>query len=182
MSYICGVKCDLLLYDWFIISVLISFRGPLVSGWRLRVCRCAHVFQEAASDAEGLLQTQLQLLKEVMLVKVSQLLQVPKDDSSLSPQVLRHVGTLQLRDVVLHHVPQRSHILSLRLKQLLHDALEFTVSRRQTHNAVCCLTWSLISSTILTLLQLLKHIMQSAVWRDPWSTLQYWHYYSYWNT
>lgn len=114
-----------------------------------RVCRCAHVFQEAASDAEGLLQTQLQLLKEVMLVKVSQLLQVPKDDSSLSPQVLGHVGTLQLRDVVLHHVPQRSHILSLRLKQLLHDALEFTVSRRHKHNAV---------------------------WHDPWSLLQYWHY------
>ncbi len=182
MSYNCVVKCDLILYDWFIISVLISFRGSLVSGWRLRVCRCAHVFQEAASDAEGLLQTQLQLLKEVMLVKVSQLLQVPKDDSSLSPQVLRHVGTLQLRDVVLHHVPQRSHILSLRLKQLLHDALEFTVSRRQTHKSVCCLTWShaLFYNTDIITVTETHNAVCCLTW--SWSTLQYWHYYSYWNT
>ena len=92
--------------------------------WGLRGgCPGTHVLEETAAHAEGFAQAQLQLLQEVVLVEVTQLLQVAENGAALATQVLRHVGPLQLRKVVLHDVAERPHVLPFRQQKLLHDAL-----------------------------------------------------------
>lgn len=100
-----------------------------------QACQClgTHVLEEAASDTEGLTQAQFQFRQEVVLVEVAQLLQVAKDGAALATQVLRHVAALQLGEVVLRHVAERSHVLPLRHQKLLHDTLQLPAVQKQKH-------------------------------------------------
>ena len=59
-----------------------------------------------------------------MSVEVVELLQVAEDDPPLASKILGDVSPLQLWEVVLSNVAQRSHILSLCHQELLHDPLQ----------------------------------------------------------
>lgn len=90
-----------------------------------------YVSQEAASHSEGFVLTALQLAEEMMLVEVVEFFQIPKDDSPLAPEVLGHVGPLQLREVVLSNIAQSLYVLPFCGQQLLHDPLQFSVQHIQ---------------------------------------------------
>lgn len=89
--------------------------------------RVTYVSQEAASHSEGFVLTALQFAEEMMLVEVVEFFQIPEDDPPLAPEVLGHVGPLQLGEVVLSNVAQSLHVLPFCGQQLLHDPLQFPV-------------------------------------------------------
>lgn len=88
-----------------------------------------YVSQEAASHSKRFVLTALQLAQEVVLVEVVELFQIPKHDPPLAPEVLGHVHSLQLREVVLSNVTQSLGVLPLCGQQLLHDPLQFPLQR-----------------------------------------------------
>ena len=86
--------------------------------------------QEAASHPQGFTGAALQLVQEMVLVKLMEFLQVAKDAPPLAPEVLGHVCSLQLGEVVLSNITQSLHILPLCGQQLLHDFLQLPVTHR----------------------------------------------------
>lgn len=79
----------------------------------------AYVTQKAAPHSERLRDAALQLVQEVVTVKVMQLFQVPEDAPPLSPEVLGDVCSLQLGEVVLSDITQGFDVLPLCGQQLL---------------------------------------------------------------
>lgn len=82
--------------------------------------------QETVADTEWMVTAALQLLKEVLTVEVHQLLQVAKDDTAFSPQVLGQVRTLHLGEVVINDVTQGAHIFTLCCHHFIHNVPQFT--------------------------------------------------------
>lgn len=85
-----------------------------------------HVSEEAAADGQWAVSARLQVLEEILAVKVPQLLHVAKDDGALPPQVLRQVQALHLGEIVLDDIAEGADVLPLRGDHLVHDVLHFT--------------------------------------------------------
>lgn len=85
-----------------------------------------YMSQEAVWNSERVFPAWLQLTEEELTVEVQKFLQVSKDDRAFTPQVLRKVVALHLREVVNDDVTQGPHIFSLRGYHLLHDVTQFT--------------------------------------------------------
>lgn len=81
--------------------------------------------KEAAADGQRTVCARLQVLEEVLAVKVPQLLHIAKNDGALPPQVLRQVQTFHLGEIVLDDVAEGANILPLRGDHLIHDVLYF---------------------------------------------------------
>lgn len=100
---------------------------------RTRTWTCAHqetyMSEEAVRHSEWVFPAGLQLPQEELTVEVQKFLQVPKDDRALSPQVLRDVDPVHLREVVVDDVAQRANVLPLRGHHLLHDVTQLTAHR-----------------------------------------------------
>lgn len=90
-----------------------------------------HVSEEAAADGQRTVCARLQVLEEVLAVKVPQLLHIAKDDGALPPQVLRQVQTLHLGEIVLDDVAEGADVLPLRGDHLVHDVLHFTGEQKE---------------------------------------------------
>lgn len=80
-----------------------------------------YVPQEAVADAQRVVAAALELSQEVLTVEVIELLQVPKNDAALPPQVLGQIQALHLREVAFNDVAQRPDVLPLRGHHLIDD-------------------------------------------------------------
>lgn len=83
------------------------------------------------ADAQRMAATVLQFPQEILAVEVVDLLQIPKNDASLSPQLLWQVHPLHFREIVVKDVAQRSHILLLCHHHFLHDMLWFAAIQKK---------------------------------------------------
>lgn len=85
-----------------------------------------HVSQKACADRQRRVSAALQILLKILSVKVTQLLQIPKNNTALPSQILRQIQTLHLREIMFNDVSERSDVLSLCRNHLIHDVLDFT--------------------------------------------------------
>lgn len=89
-----------------------------------------HVTQKARADRQRRVSATLQILQKILSVKVTQLLHIPKNNTALPSQILRHIQTLHLRKIMFHDVSERADVLSLCRNHLIHDVLDFTENHR----------------------------------------------------
>lgn len=89
----------------------------------------AHMTQKAAPDSERFLHAALQFIREIVMVKIVELFQIPENAAPLAPEVLRDVCSLQLGKVVFSDVTQSFDILPLCGQELLQDLQDFPVPR-----------------------------------------------------
>ena len=107
------------------------------------VCVCVwcwgYMSQEAVWDPQWVFPTGLQFSQEELAVEVQKLLQVPENNGAFPPQVLRKVGSVHLREVMMDDVRQRANVLLLRGHHLVHDVTQLTAhtdtqSHTHTHS------------------------------------------------
>lgn len=98
----------------------------------------AHMSEEAAGHHGGLSLAGLQLGQEVVAVEVVEFLQVAEDDTSLAPEVLGDVWSVQQGEVVGQDVAQRADVLPLCEHQLLQDTLQPPGDTNRTNTTHWC--------------------------------------------
>lgn len=86
-----------------------------------------YMSQEAVWDPQWVFPAGLQFSQEELTVEVQKLLQVPKDNRAFPPQVLRKLGAVHLREVVMDDVTQRANVLPLCGHHLVHNVTQLTV-------------------------------------------------------
>lgn len=88
-----------------------------------------YMSEKTAADREWTVSTRLQVLQEVLRVKVPQLLHVSKNDAALPSQVLGQVQPLHLWEILLDDVAEGADVLPLRGNHLVHDVLHFAAAQ-----------------------------------------------------
>lgn len=91
----------------------------------------SYVIKEAASGSQRLRLTGLQLLLEVLTVKVVEFLQITENSPSLTTQILWDIWSGQQGIIMSQDVSQRANVLHLRQQELLHDPLKLPVEEIQ---------------------------------------------------
>ena len=89
--------------------------------------------EKAAADGQRAVGAQLQILQEVLSVKVPQFLHVSKNNTALPPQVLGQVQPLHLGEIVLDDVAEGADVLPLGGDHLVHDVLHFAGEQKDTN-------------------------------------------------
>lgn len=107
---------------------------PLPEGAPSRSFPASYMSQEAMADTQWMVATVLQLPQEVLAVEVIEFLQVPKNDTPLSPQVLGQIGPLHLREVTRYGIVQGANVLLLRPHHLINDVSQFAAGRKRLQN------------------------------------------------
>ena len=121
----------LLLWTTKTLSVLWTIIIVIIQKEKVSACWATYVSEEAVRDSERMFPAGLQLSEEELTVKVQKFLQVPEDDGSFAPQVLRKVAAVHLREIVMDDVSQRAHVLLLRGDHFLHNVTQLTARTRE---------------------------------------------------